>query len=129
MTAFLFYLQQQPEGVVLNWDAIRTVVTTLTAFGVVGIIRLQISMRDDVRETKHELGNEKDGTGLLGRMNKLDGRVKRIENRNIRLDAVYADYVRDVASHEGPERRASGQRIKQSLRATLEDQIEMDEQE
>jgi hypothetical protein len=110
----------QGDGLVLNWDAIRTVVTSLTAIGVVGIIRLQISMRDDVRDTKREIGNEHDGTGLLGRVNRIDTRVGKIEIRNLRLDAIYADYVRDLENHDGPERRHSGKKLRASLRATIE---------
>jgi hypothetical protein len=128
MGAFLFYLQHAPDGVVLNWDAIRTVVTTLTAVGVVGIIKLQISMRDDVRDTKREIGNEHDGTGLLGRVNRIDGRVMKIENRNLRLDAIYADYVRDLEQHDGPERRHSGKKLRASLRATIENELLTDEE-
>lgn len=102
--------------------------SALTAAGVVGLIKLMFAMRDDVRDTKREVGNAKDGTGLLGRVEQIDGRVKRIENRNIRLDAIYADYVRDLAAHDGPERRSSGHRLRASLRATLEDSIEAEEQ-
>ena len=116
------WLLQNNSGV--QWDDVRTILSALTVAGMLGLIKLVMSMRDDVRDTKREVGNEKEGTGLLGRMNKLDMRVKHIEERNIRLDAVYADYVRDVQAHEGPERRRSGHKIRQSLRASLEEAID-----
>lgn len=107
----------------ISWDDVRTVLSAVSVAGIVGTLKLLVSMRDDVRETKREVGNERDGTGLLGRVNKIDTRVKRIEDRNLRLDAIYVDYVNDIEQHDGPERRTSGRNLRASLRATIEDQL------
>jgi hypothetical protein len=107
----------------MSWEDVRTVLSAVSVAGIIGTLKLLITMRDDVRETKREVGSEKDGTGLLGRVNKIDSRVKRIEDRNLRLDAVYADYVSDLENHNGPERRTSGKNLRASLRATIEENL------
>lgn len=123
MIAWMMLIEQVQSSGGISWDTVRTVLSGLTVAGIIGLLRLVVSMRDDVRETKREVGNEERGTGLLGRVNRIDTRVKRIEDRNLKLDAIYADYVHDVASHEGPERRKSGRTLRASLRAHLENEL------
>lgn len=115
---WLIESQSSPEF----WEVAKGVMLTLSTSGILALLKMNWSMRDKVRDLSNEWPHLKD------QVNRIDNRVKRIENRNTRLDAVYSDYITDLDRHNGPERRQSAQRLRHSLRATLEEGLAGDEE-
>lgn len=121
--AIIAWLQQITPTVHFGWDDFRTALLTVIAAGVSFQVRITWTMRDKVRDMSLQWPT------LNRKMNAIDHRVQRIEMRNMKLDAIYRDYVSDVQQHPGEERRRSGQRLRHSLRSSLEDELALEEEE
>jgi hypothetical protein len=108
--------QAQVTTTSIDWDAIRTVITALTAAGVIGTIKLLVSMRDTMRDLKNEVGSSADKGSLIARVDHLEGEVDGIRDRNRGIDLVMKQYVRDMRKLDnGGGQRASDRALQEAV--------------
>lgn len=118
MSAFLAYLQQAPlHGPGFTWDDFRTMLMTLITGGVVALLALTWKLRDSVRDLVNTVGSsDKKGT-VIQRLDGLEGRVDKIDDRNLSIDLVMRQYVKDMRNlgKDGGGQRASDRTLQDAV--------------
>lgn len=113
MTMGMMFVQSNSG---INAEDFRTVMTTLTAAGVIGLLGLVWRMRDNVRDLVNEVGTSDKKGSLVHRVDGLETRVGSVENRNRSIDLVMRQYVRDMRKiGDGGGQRASDKTLQEAV--------------
>lgn len=104
---------ETPAQVSASWEVIKNVMVTLGTAASLAALGLMFSMRDDVRDIKHDLFGKDGDNGMRSEVTDLKARTKALEERNLELDAA-ADAL-ERAQYDGPERRRELRRFRDKL--------------
>ena len=100
-------------GVLFSWEAIKSVLLVLIAGGVGWMCRQILLMRDGFHDLANEVWGRDKKNGMRSRLADLIERVKQIDKRHERLDAI-TDYERQ--QYDGPDRRQDQRRLRDKVR-------------
>lgn len=88
----------------------------LIGTGVLALIGLNWKLRDSVRDLVAKVGSSEEKGTLLHRVDGLEFRTERIEDRNKSIDIVMKQYVRDMRNMgRGGGRRASDEALQEAV--------------
>ena len=116
------YLQTLPPIPVPNGISAGVILQTLIGLGVVALLGLNWSLRDSVRDLLGKVGeSDKKGT-LMHRVDHLESRTDKIEDRNLSIDIVMRQYVRDMKNiPAGGGQRASDRALQDAVETAFAD--------
>jgi hypothetical protein len=122
MTGFLVFLQSVPPQGGFSVDDFRTMLMTLITAGILALLALNWRLRDNVRELMTTVGTSDKKGSLAHRMDDHEGRIDKIEVRNLGIDIVMKQFVRDMKNMpSGGGQRASDKALYEAVEIAFSD--------
>ena len=103
----------ESPGVLFTWEAIKSLLLVFIAGGVTWMCKTLLVMRENFHDLKVEVVGVDGKNGLKSKVADLLTRVKAIDQRHERLDAI-DEYERQ--QHPGPDRRQGARRLRDIVR-------------
>jgi hypothetical protein len=100
----------------MNGISAGVILQTLIGIGVVALLGLNWSLRDSVRDLLAKVGSSTEKGTLINRVDNLETRTTTIEHRNMGIDIVMKQFVRDMKNMpQGGGQRASDQALYEAV--------------